>query len=113
MQDWMTYSTGGFPLGIDWSRPSESISNQACVQAMNCEYSPVDGALQTVPGIRTVYTGSDEIRSIYKDVYRNRFYLVIGKKLYYTIDMKSFLTKDTDNRQGITGRSSAPLAVIY
>lgn len=89
MQDWMTYSTGGFPLGIDWSRPSESISNQACVQAMNCEYSPADGALQTVPGIRTVYTGSDEIRSIYKDVYRNRFYLVIGKKLYYTIDMST------------------------
>lgn len=89
MQEWMTYSTGGFPLGIDWSKPGENISNQACVQAMNCEYSPVDGALQTVPGIRTVYTADEEIEAIYKDVYRNRYYLVIGKKLYASVDFQS------------------------
>lgn len=89
MQEWMTYSTGGFPLGIDWSKPGENISNQACVQAMNCEYSPVDGALQTVPGIRTVYTADNEIEAIYKDAYRNRYYLVIGKKLYASVDLQS------------------------
>lgn len=89
MQEWMTYSTGGFPLGIDWSKPSESISNQACVQAMNTEYSPIDGALQTAPGIRTIYTADGDITALYKDVYRNCFYLSIGKKIYHTFDMQT------------------------
>lgn len=91
MQEWQTYSTGGFPLGIDWSKPAESISNMACVQAHNCEYSPVDGAIQTVPGIKTIYTADTDIRALYYDVYRKHFYIVKDQDIYSTNDFSNIV----------------------
>lgn len=49
-------STNGFRLGLDWSKPAESIDLQSLTQAINCEYSSTDGALQTVPGVEVIYT---------------------------------------------------------
>lgn len=67
-------STNGFRLGLDWSKPAESIDMQSLTQAINCEYSSMDGALQTVPGVNVVYTNAKDIESLYYDNYRRQYY---------------------------------------
>lgn len=79
-------STNGFRLGLDWSKPAESIDLQSLTQAINCEYSSTDGALQTVPGVNVVYTNDKEINSLYYDNYRKQFYFSCGRDLYKTAD---------------------------
>lgn len=79
-------STNGFRLGLDWSKPAESIDLQSLTQAINCEYSSTDGALQTVPGVRTVYTHTADIESLYYDNYRKQYYFSCGRDLYKTAD---------------------------
>lgn len=79
-------STNGFRLGLDWSKPTESIDLQSLTQAINCEYSSTDGALQTVPGVRTVYTHTADIESLYYDNYRKQYYFSCGRDLYKTVD---------------------------
>ena len=79
-------STNGFRLGLDWSKPAESIDMQSLTQAINCEYSPTDGALQTVPGVKIIYTGTANIESLYYDNYRHQYYFSCGRDLYKTAD---------------------------
>ena len=79
-------STNGFRLGLDWSKPAESIDLQSLTQAINCEYSSTDGVLQTVPGVRTVYTHTADIESLYYDNYRKQYYFSCGRDLYKTAD---------------------------
>lgn len=88
-QVFQTASTQGFPLGIDWSKPAEAVDIRALVQAHNCEYSGTDGALQTVPGIRILYTADKDITSIYYDVNRKCWYFTSDGKLHKTEDWKS------------------------
>ena len=79
-------STNGFRLGLDWSKPAESIDLQSLTQAINCEYSSTDGALQTVPGVEVIYTHEKDIESLYYDNYRKQFYFSCGRALYKTAD---------------------------
>lgn len=79
-------STNGFRLGLDWSKPAESIDLQSLTQAINCEYSSTDGALQTVPGVEVIYTHEKDIESLYYDNYRKQFYFSCGRDLYKTAD---------------------------
>lgn len=79
-------STNGFRLGLDWSKPAESIDMQSLTQAINCEYSGTNGALQTVPGVRTVYMDEKDIESLYYDNYRKLFYFSCEHDLYKTAD---------------------------
>ncbi len=79
-------STGGWRLGLDWSKPAESIDVQSLTQAVNCEYSGTDGVLQTVPGVKVVYEGTEDIDSLYYDRYRRVYYFSCGNKLYKTSD---------------------------
>lgn len=94
-------STNGFRLGLDWSKPAESIDIQSLTQAINCEYSPTDGALQTVPGVRTVYTHTADIESLYYDNYRKQFYFSCGRDLYKTADWITITSLGT-----LTGNST-------
>lgn len=80
-------STNGFRLGLDWSKPAESIDLQSLTQAINCEYSPTDSALQTVPGVKIIYTGTANIESLYYDNYRHQYYFSCGRDLYKTVDL--------------------------
>lgn len=91
-QEFAVASTMGFPYGIDWSHPAEAVDIRALVQAQNCEYSGVDGALQTVPGVRILYTGEADITTIYHDVNRKCWYLSEGNVIYKTEDFET-LTK--------------------
>jgi len=77
-------STGGFRLGLDWSRPAENIDMQCAVQALECEFDREDGALRTVPGVRTVFEAGIEVESLYYDVYRRKWYYSNNRDLYTT-----------------------------
>lgn len=88
-QTYQIASTGGFPLGIDWSKPAEAVSLQSLIQAHNCEYSGTDGALQTVPGVKVLYTADADITSIYYDVNRKCWYYTSGTSLYKTEDFNT------------------------
>ena len=77
-------STQGFSLGLDWSRPAETIDQRNLIEAMQCEYDREDGALKTVPGVRVVFSFNDDIESLYYDVFRLCWYFTSGRKLYRT-----------------------------
>ena len=94
-QVFQTASTQGFPLGIDWSKPADAVDIRALVQAHNCEYSGTDGALQTVPGVKVIYTGTADITSLYYDVNRKRWYFTEGMTLYKTEDWKTVTSLGT------------------
>lgn len=94
-------STNGFRLGLDWSKSAESIDLQSLTQAVNCEYSSIDGALQTVPGVNAVYTNAKDIDSLYYDNYRKQYYFSCGRDLYKTADFATVTQLGT-----LTGNST-------
>lgn len=77
-------STQGFSLGLDWSRPAETIDQRSLVEAMQCEYDREDGALRTVPGIRAIFEFPSTIESLFYDVYRECWYFTTGQTIYKT-----------------------------
>lgn len=73
---------------------------QSLTQAINCEYSSMDGALQTVPGVNVVYTNAKDIESLYYDNYRRQYYFSCGRDLYKTADFVTVASLGT-----LTGNS--------
>lgn len=80
----LSCSTGGFPLGVDWSKPAEALGEQSLVQAHQCEYDPKNNALKTVQGVRIIDDVGMPVESLYYDEYRLCWYYSSGHKLYKT-----------------------------
>lgn len=84
MAEFLRMSSGGFPLGLDWSKNPESIPDGALVQAENAEYDYADGALRTVPGVTIKLTHSANIDTLFYDRRNKVFYFSSGTNLYKT-----------------------------
>ncbi|WP_094603463.1 hypothetical protein SPSIL_015210 [Sporomusa silvacetica DSM 10669] len=84
MADFVTMSTGGFPLGLDWSKNPESIPDGALVQAENTEYDHADGALRTVAGVTIKLDVGMTIDTLFYDHRHSVFYFSSGTSLYRT-----------------------------
>lgn len=92
MEDgFLTRDMQGFRGGLDLSAPPESISDACAVRLENCEFSPSDGGLQTVPGVRIVYenSGIEDIESLYYNRARKEYYFVIDGRMFRTLDFSS------------------------
>ncbi len=84
MAQYAHYASNGFPLGLNWSRDAESIGDAELVVAENCEYTPTDGGLSTVPGIDIILelTEGHDINAIWHDRVNNVVFIASGSKLY-------------------------------
>lgn len=108
MAEFTRMSTGGFPLGLDWSQNPESIPDGALVQAEQCEYDYADGALRTVTGvtIKLVHTAGVSIDTLFFDNKNIVWYFSSGTALYKT-DMVTITSLGT-----LTG-ASKPVYCLY
>lgn len=84
MAEFLTMSSGGFPLGLDWSKNPESIPNGALVQAENCEYDHADGSLRTVSGVTIKQNTGMSVDTLFWDHKHSIFYFASGLNLYKT-----------------------------
>lgn len=83
-------SSGGFPLGLDWSQNPESIPDGALVQAEQCEYDYADGSLRTVAGVSIVLNAGMSVDTLFYDSKNGVFYFSSGTKLYRSADLTSY-----------------------
>jgi hypothetical protein len=77
-------SSGGFPLGLDWSKNPENVPDGALVQAENCEYDYADGALRTAAGVTIKKDFGMPVDTLFRDDKNNTFYFSSGTNLYKT-----------------------------
>jgi hypothetical protein len=78
-------SSGGFPLGLDWSKNPESIPDGALTQAEQCEYDYGDGSLRTVAGVTIkLATGLAVVDTLFYDHVNVIWYFSSGTQLYKT-----------------------------
>ena len=84
MAQYAHYASNGFPLGLNWSRDAESIADTELITAENCEYTPDDGGLSTVPGLDVVLTLNDgfDINSLWHDRVNHAVFFSCGSTLY-------------------------------
>jgi hypothetical protein len=88
--DFQQYSSGGFPYGINWSKPPESIADGELAQALNCEYGVDDGALRTVAGVRVFYCNarhvisSDDSHTVFAGLITSMHHDAKSKNIYMT-----------------------------
>lgn len=80
----LTFESGGFPLGLDWSTSPENIPDGALVQAEQCEYDHADGSLRTVEGVVIKFDAGVPVETMFYD-HKNAIYLFSsGNSLYKT-----------------------------
>lgn len=106
MAQFLKMSSGGFPLGLDWSKNPESIPDGALVQAENAEYDHADGALRTVAGVTIKLDAEIPIDTLFYDHSNGVFYFSSGVNLYKT-DLATKTLLGT-----LTG-SSKPIYCMY
>jgi hypothetical protein len=80
----------GFPYGINWSRPPESIADTELVQAENCEYDEADGSLKTVQGITAKIDMGTSVDTLFYDNRNACYYFTCGAYIYKTVDMIAY-----------------------
>lgn len=92
MTQYNTYSTDGWPLGIDWSSSPEHIDDKALVQAENCEYDHADGCLRTVEGVVIKLEAGIPVDTLFYDHINGVFLFSSGTSLYSTnLETKTYL----------------------
>lgn len=87
--EFLTMESGGYPYGVNWSRPAESIADTELLEAINCEYAVEDGNLRTAAGIVPVLETDAAVTSLFWDDVNGRMYYSSGGKLYMTKDFAS------------------------
>lgn len=91
MAEFSMMNSGGFPHGLNWSKPPESIADTELVQAENCEYDAEDGSLRTVQGITAKIDMGTSVDTVFYDNRNNCYYFTCGVILYKTTDMETYV----------------------
>lgn len=81
------WSSQGFPYGLNWSSPQETLADGELYQAENVEYNYINNALKSVQGTEIKLTGSADIMTGYP--YLDSTLYNIGTSLYTTTDFSS------------------------
>ena len=88
MTQMLTFSSGGFPLGLDWSTSPENIPDGALVQAEQCEYDHADGSLRTVEGVVIKFDADVPVETMFYD-HKNAIYLFSSGNSLYKTDLST------------------------
>jgi hypothetical protein len=78
------WSSQGFPYGLNWSSPQETIADGELYRAENVEYNYINNALKSVQGTEIKLTGAADIMTGYP--YLGSTLYNIGQSLYITTD---------------------------
>ena len=81
------WSSQGFPFGLNWSSPQETISDGELYQGENVEYNYINNALKSVQGTEIKLTESADIKTGYP--YIGSTLYNVGTSLYITSDFLS------------------------
>lgn len=84
MAQFLKMSSGGFPLGLDWSKNPESIPDGALVQGENAEYDHADGSLRTCAGVTIKIDAEMSVDTLFYDHKHSVFYFSSETSLYKT-----------------------------
>ena len=76
------WSSQGFPLGLNWSSPQETIADGELYQAENVEYNYINNALKSCPGTEIKLTAGGDIKTGYS--YLGATLYNVGTSLYST-----------------------------
>lgn len=82
--EFLVMDSAGYPYGVNWSRPAESIADTELLEAINCEYAVEDGNLRTAAGIVPVLETGAPVTSLFWDDVNGRMFYSSGGKLYMT-----------------------------
>lgn len=99
----------GYPMGINLSKPPESLDDVELVQAENAEYSTSDGSLRTMAGIVAVYSSQQGITSLFHDNVLHKFFFSSNGYLYFCKDDFS----DTPASIGALAGSKKPVYAMF
>ena len=103
MAEFSVMNSQGFPYGINWSRPPESIADTELVQAENCEYDEEDGSLKTVQGVTIKIDMGTSVDTLFYDNRNACYYFTCGAFIYKTEDMSTYvkLGQTTGTRKAV------------